>query len=359
MTTQAFQIWTEKYRPQELKHVIENEDVISIFNSFSSKKNFPHLLISGPSGSGRLTAVLSLLREIYGDSFGLNTFYLNATDDKTYYQEYLDYWYELIKIELKKAKGYAKEPSNLDLLHGFIKLFARKKSLDKTSFRTLIINEAEKLTKMTQQALRRIMERNVRNFRIILISESISKIIDPIRSRCMILNFNKFSDESLMRIINMIAKEEKFQISNEAMSGIIYLSKNNLKKVINFLQAAASVSDSIDLDLIYDIHSKISAKTKLKNIVKACMFSNFRKIRDTVRSLFIEHGYSGRKIIQELADEFLLLPYPESIKVKFFSFLAEADARLSSASSEELYIYNTLAKISRYFIEDLQKIAEE
>ena len=77
----------------------------------------------------------------------------------------------------------------------------------------------------------------------------------------------------------MIAKEENFEISDEAMSAIIYLSKNNLKKVINFLQAAASVTDSIDLDLIHNIHSKVSAKSKFKTIIKACMFSNFPKIK--------------------------------------------------------------------------------
>jgi len=359
LTNQVFQIWTEKYRPHELNQIIENHEIISIMESFKNKKHFPHLLINGSSGSGRLTAVLSMLREIYGDSFGINTFYINSTDDKTYYQDYLEYWYDMIKIELKREKGYSKEPSNLDLLHGVIKLFAKKKSLENIPFRTLIINEADKLTKMTQQALRRIMERNVKTFRIILISKTFSKIIDPIRSRCMILNFNKFSYESIMRIIKMIAREEGFEISDEAISAIIYLSNKNLNKVINLLQAAATVSDSIDLDLIQDIHSKVSAKSKLKKIIRACMFSNFPKIKETVRSLFLEHGYDGRRIIQELAEEFILLPYPESIKITFYSMLADADARLNSASTEELYIYSALAKISRYFIDDLQKLAED
>ena len=177
MTHQVFEIWTEKYRPYELKQIIENHEIISIMESFKNKKNFPHLLINGSSGSGRLTAVLSMLKELYGDSFGVNTFYVNSTDDKTYYQEYLEYWYDMIKIELKREKGYLKEPSNLDLLHGVIKNFAKKKSLASFPFRTLIINEADKLTKMTQQALRRIMERNVNTFRLILISESLSKVI--------------------------------------------------------------------------------------------------------------------------------------------------------------------------------------
>ena len=353
-----FEIWTEKYRPERLGDIIENKDKISILNSLKENKNFPHLLINGPSGSGRLTAILALLREIYEESYGINTFYINATDDKTYYQEYLDYWYDLIQMELKRTKGYAKEPSNLDLLHGTIKLFSKKKSLGAIPFKTLIINEAQELTKMTQQALRRIMEKNVNTFRIILITDSVSKIIDPIRSRCMILNFKKFSNESIIRIIKMISKEENFEISDEAIRAIIYLSKRNLKKTINFLQAGVSLSDSIDFDLIQEIHERISPKIKLKKVINACMFSNFNAIRENIRKLFIEYGYNGRRIIEELNDEFSLLPYPENIKTEFQILFSDADDRLKYANSEEIYIYHILAKISRYFREELEKLAE-
>ncbi|MHA1893580.1 MAG: hypothetical protein ACTSX4_03665 [Candidatus Helarchaeota archaeon] len=353
-----FEIWTEKYRPQKLDQIIQNDGILSILQSFLKKRNFPHLIINGPSGSGRLTAILALLKELYGDSFGINTLYINATDDKTYYQEFQEFWFEMIKTELARVKGYAKEPSNLDLLHGIIKLFAKKKSLGNIPFKTLIINQSHKLTKMTQQALRRIMEKNVRSFRIILITESVSKIIDPIRSRCTILTFKKFSDESIIRIMRMIAVQEKITIDDDAIRAIIYLSKRNLKKVINFLQAAASLSDSINFDLIQNIHEKISPKIKLRNVIKACMFSNFYGIRDNIRRLFLDYGYDGRRIIMELCEEFLLLPYPEDIKINFQILLAQADAELNSATSEEIHIYFTLAKISRYFSNELKKMAE-
>ncbi|NHI91880.1 MAG: hypothetical protein EAX96_05215 [Candidatus Lokiarchaeota archaeon] len=353
-----FEIWTEKYRPEKLDDVLENPEVISVLKSFRDNKNFPHLLINGPSGSGRLTAILSFLRELYGDAYGLNTFYINSNDDKTYYQEYLDYWYDMIKIELLRTKGYSKEPSNLDLLHGMIKLFAKKKSLGELPYKTLVINDAHLLTKMTQQALRRIMEKNVRTFRIILITESLSKIIDPIRSRCMILNFKKFSNNSIIRLIKMISKEEKFEITDEAIRAILYLSKRNLKKVINFLQAGASVSRQVDFPLIQEIYENISPKIKFKKIITACMFSNFNAIRDNVRKLFLEFGYDGKRIIEELNEEFLLLPYPENIKTQFQIFFSDADNQLNTALSEEVHIYYILAKISRYFRDELEKLAE-
>ena len=76
-------------------------------------------------------------------------------------------------------------------------------------FKIIILDEADEMTSDAQTALRRIIEDTAKICRFILIANNISKIIDPIQSRCAIFKFTSVSEEDVIGRLEQIAKKEK------------------------------------------------------------------------------------------------------------------------------------------------------
>ncbi len=152
-------MWTEKYRPRRLKDIVSQEENIRRLQGFLDSGSVPHLLLSGPPGTGKTTAVLALAYELYGSqNVTQNVLELNASDER-----------------------------GIGTVRTQIKSFARTMPVGGAEFKLAILDEADQLTRDAQQALRRTMERFTRTSRFALICNYPSKIIEPIQSRCAIL----------------------------------------------------------------------------------------------------------------------------------------------------------------------------
>ncbi|KAJ2998787.1 Replication factor C (RF-C) subunit [Globomyces sp. JEL0801] len=164
---------------------------------FSNSKDFPHLLVYGPSGVGKKTRINAILNELYGVHF-----------DK-------------LKVELKQfttpsnkkleinviSSNYHIEitPSDLGIydqvvIQDLIKELAQTRQIDSNSkhkFKIVVFNEADSLSRNAQSALRRTMEKYMGNMRVILCCNMISKILGPIRSRCLLVRIPAPAEDEL------------------------------------------------------------------------------------------------------------------------------------------------------------------
>jgi replication factor C subunit 2/4 len=140
----------------------------------------PNLILSGPPGTGKTTSVLALARTMLGDAFKEAVLELNASDDR-----------------------------GIEVVRGRIKAFAQKKvTLPPGKHKIIILDEADSLTADAQAALRRTMETYSRVTRFCIICNYISRIIDPLASRCTKFRFKPLAREAMVARLSEIAAAE-------------------------------------------------------------------------------------------------------------------------------------------------------
>ena len=103
-------------------------------------------------------------------------------------------------------------------------------------FKIIVINEADALSRDAQAALRRTMEKYMKNLRIILCANSTSRIIAPIRSRCLLLRVGAPADEDMARVLRHVAKREKFHLPDDTSAQIVLNADGNMSKALLVLE---------------------------------------------------------------------------------------------------------------------------
>ena len=177
-------MWVEKYRPEKLGDIVGQKDVIGSLEALLKKPNqMPHLMFSGSAGLGKTTTGLCIAKQVLGKSWKDSTLELNASDER-----------------------------GIDMVRERVKKFSRFAGLDtEIPFKIIILDEADEMTSGAQTALRRIIEDTARYCRFIIIANNISKIIDPIQSRCAVFKFTAVPKEDSIARLEYIAKSEKIK----------------------------------------------------------------------------------------------------------------------------------------------------
>lgn len=312
------QIWVDKYRPKTFDEIVGQDYFVSRVRSFVKTKSLPHLLFAGTPGTGKTTTALVVARELYGEN-GLkgNFLELNASDDR-----------------------------GIDVVRNKIKEFAKLKSLADVPYKIIVLDEADSLTKEAQQALRRTMEKYSATCRFILACNEISKIIDPIQSRCVIFKFKPLSDESFRDLIKKIEKEEKITVDENAVTSLISASKGDLRKLVNTLQASASISKKITTKILDEILDYVDPK-EVGDMLEQARNGDFLRARNTMVKLKSKRGMSALEILKEIykkiiADETI----DPKTKIKFVDRIATVEFRIVEGSDEELQLEALLAMLS-------------
>src|SRR3990167_9010445 len=181
-------IWTEKYRPAKFEEVVGQQEIIKRTRSLVQALNIPHLLFAGPSGTGKSTLALIIVKELFKEKWKENYLELNASDER-----------------------------GIDVVRQKVKDFARTKSIGNVSFKVIFLDEADALTQEAQQALRRTMENYSNTCRFVMSCNYSSKIIDPIQSRCVVFRFKILEKKDIVSVLKKIAKEEKLTLTDDAL----------------------------------------------------------------------------------------------------------------------------------------------
>jgi replication factor C small subunit len=310
-------IWVDKYRPKKFDEIIGQENFVKRVKSFVEKKNLPHLLFAGVPGTGKTTTAFVVVNELYGIN-GLrgNFLELNASDDR-----------------------------GIDVIRTKIKEFARLKSLTEIPYKIICLDEADSLTKDAQQALRRTMEKFSSTCRFILSCNEMSKLIDPIQSRCVIFKFKGLDKNSVFSLIEKVENEEKIKVEEEAKELLFKISKGDLRKILNTLQAASSVNSNVTKQTIEEVVDFVNPD-EIKNMLNFAQKGDFFRAREEMIKLRSIRGLSGLEILKEIYKQLINMDMEPQKKIKLIDKLATTEFRLVEGSDEEIQIECLLTTLS-------------
>ncbi len=306
-------IWTEKYRPHDFNDVIGHVEIVNRTRAFVQSRNMPHLLFAGPPGSGKTTLSLIIAKKLFDESWHENFLELNASDTR-----------------------------GIDVVRQQVKSFARTKALGDVPFKIIFLDESDALTKEAQNALRRTMELFTGTCRFILSCNASSKIIEPIQSRCSIFRFKLLDKKDIAKIIEKISREEKLKINDKAIEVIYNKSKGDLRRVINLLQASASITKNIDENIIAEIISEAKPED-IKKILEKALNGEFIVARNLLLDTMLKQGLGGLDIIKAIQKEIWNLKLGEEQKMSMIEKCGETEFHLVEGSDEFIQLESLLA----------------
>ncbi len=307
------EIWTEKYRPKNLDEVVGQKHVTERLKAYVETGNMPHLLFTGPAGTGKTTCSLAMAKEMFGDGWKGNFMELNASDER-----------------------------GIDVVRGKIKDFARTAPLGGAEFKIIFMDEADALTSDAQAALRRTMEKFSKICRFILSCNYSSKIIDPIQSRCAVFRFKPLTSDDLRGFIDRIVETENIDIDGEAVEGLVRVARGDMRRAVNSLQVAASLNKKIDIDTIYQTTGMANPE-EVKQMLEMALQGNFIAARDKLDDVMITYGLSGQDIIRQIHSCFFELGIDDNEKVRMMDKTGEIEFRIVEGSNERIQLEALLA----------------
>src|SRR5437870_11349479 len=145
----------------------------------------------------------------------------------------------------------ASDERGIDVVRTTVKEFARMASLSQVPFKILVLDEADNMTNDAQAALRRTMEKYTKTCRFILCCNYSGRIIEPIQSRCALFRFTPLPQEEIIGYLEHIAKAKGLKVGSTTHKSVVEISKGDLGKAINTLQAASSVLKGFTEDTVY------------------------------------------------------------------------------------------------------------
>lgn len=181
--------------------------------------------------------------------------------------------------------------------------------------------------------------------RFILSCNYVSRIIEPIQSRCAVFRFKPVPKEAMKKRLLEICEKEGVKITEDGLEALIYISGGDFRKAINALQGAAAIGEVVDADTIYQI-TATARPEEMTELIQTALKGNFMEARELLDRLMVEYGMSGEDIVAQLFREIISMPIKDSLKVQLIDKLGEVDFRLTEGANERIQLDAYLAYLS-------------
>ena len=310
-------MWIEKYRPTKISEVVNQKDIKGSLQALlKNQQEMPHLLFSGSAGVGKTTMAICMSQEILGDRWKDYTLELNASDER-----------------------------GIGMVRERVKKFSRFAGLDtEIPFKIIILDEADEMTSDAQTALRRIIEDTAKFCRFILIANNISKIINPIQSRCAVFKFSQIDEKEITTHLKAVLKKENGKADEKGLKEIAEYAEGDLRHAINLLQTAASMGD-----ITQDSVKAAAGLTKTNDVEEVLKLAISGKIQDS-RNKMIElvkvYGMSESDFLKYINQALFSTKYDNLEELS--QIIAKYDYRILVGSNPEIQLSAMLAELGKF-----------
>lgn len=300
-------LWSEKYRPQTIDDCVLPESLKQVFRDYVKAGELPNFLFHGSAGVGKTTVARALCNEI-----GAEYMFINGSDE-----------------------------SGIDVLRTKIKGFASSVSLTDAK-KVVILDEADYLNpNSTQPALRAFIEEFSNNCRFILTCNFKTRIIEPLHSRCAVVDFKITGKEKMevasqfFKRVRYILDEEQVEYDKKVVAELVQKHFPDYRRVLNELQRYA-VSGKIDSGILVNLNSE-----SYKQLYKLLKEKNFTEVRKWVA---VNIDGDTTKIFRELYDHSLQLLEPASVP-QLILILADYQYKAAFVADHELNLMACLTEV--------------
>lgn len=260
-------LWVEKYRPNTIEETILPTKLKETFQEILKTGELPNLLFTGTAGIGKTTVAKAVCNEL-----GLDYLLINGSEE-----------------------------GNIDTLRHKIKQFASTVSLQ-GGYKVVILDEADYLNpQSTQPALRGFIEEFSNNCRFIMTCNFKNRIIEPLHSRCSVVEFNVSKKDlanlcgQFMKRVVKILTDEQITYEEPVIAELIMKHMPDWRRVLNELQRY-SISGTIDSGILVNIQ-----EVSLHNLMDAMKDKNFKQMRQWVTdNIDVEPAALFRKIYDNM-----------------------------------------------------------
>jgi nuclear protein localization family protein 4 len=341
------------------------------------------MLFYGPPGTGKTSTILALAKQLYGpELMKSRVLELNASDERG------------ISIVRQKVKDFARQ--QLSVAPTYNVMTEDKDSMDKGKmvryrdkypcppFKIIVLDEADSMTQDAQSALRRTMETYSRMTRFCLVCNYVTRIIDPLASRCSKFRFKSLDQGNAVKRVDDIAKLEGVKLDDGVSEELVRVADGDLRKAITFLQSAARLvgatqaqaqaggrknkkvvvddedemdidtpvsNPSITLEQIAEIAGVIPAPTLAllsdslhpKPSAKTIRYAEIAKVVENM----IAEGWSATQTVAQLYEQIMYDERVEDIKkVRLVGVFSETDKRLIDGGDEHLAVLDLGVRVA-------------
>ena len=305
-------LWVEKYRPQKIEDCILPEQTKKTFLEFLNKGEIPNMLLAGPAGCGKTTVAKALCNQL-----GVDVYVINGSDEGRF----------------------------LDTVRNNAKNFASTVSFSSESkHKVIIIDEADNTTPDVQLLLRASIEEFSRNCRFIFTCNYKNKIIEPLHSRCAVVEFGiqgKLKQEIAAaffgRLVDIL-DQERIEADKKVLAELINKHFPDWRRVLNECQRY-SVGGKIDTGILAHF-----SDVKVNDLIKNLKEKNFPEVRKwCVNNLDNDPSVLLRRIYDSLYTSLVPSTIPAAVLI-----LAKYQYQIAFVADQEI---NMLACLTEIMVE--------
>lgn len=258
-------LWLDLHRPKRLDGLDLHDDINNQLRKLVRSGDIPHLLFYGPPGAGKKTRINAFLSELFGPTVekariqqrvvetsskkieisSLASPYhieINPSDagnhDTAVVQEVIK---ELAQFRSVSAKAgvnmkMLQNKENNDAMMSDALADGTALPAIVPQYKVVVLHEVDKLSVDAQHGLRRTMEQYTRTCRLILCSESATKVTAPLKSRCFLIRVPSPQDIEILRVCKAVLDKEKKKLSQEVLQNIVEMANGNLRRALLALE---------------------------------------------------------------------------------------------------------------------------
>jgi DNA polymerase III delta prime subunit len=302
-------LWVEKYRPKTVQECILPESIKNTFQEFVEKGEIPNLLLSGPAGCGKTTIARALCEQL-----GADYIVINGSDEGRF----------------------------LDTVRNQAKNFASTVSLSATgTHKVIIIDEADNTTHDVQLLLRANIEAFYNNCRFIFTCNYKNKIIEPLHSRCAVVEFSisgkqkqTIAAEFFKRLVSIL-DTERIEAEKKVLAELINKHFPDWRRVLNECQRY-SASGTIDTSILAEF-----SDVKTSDLIRKLKEKNFTEVRKwVVSNLDNDPSLILRRVYESLTESVVSPSIPIAVLI-----IAKYQYQIAFVADQEINILAALTEI--------------